>query len=37
MIAGPVIDIGGRGELATLLNSGNDHRLEIGARRINGG
>ena len=33
-IAGPVVHISGGGKLPTLLNAGNDHRVEVGACSI---
>jgi len=34
--AGPVIDLGGGGELTTLFHTGNQHGIEVGAGGING-
>ena len=36
-VAGPVIHLGGGHELAALLEAGDQHRFEVGARRIDGG
>jgi hypothetical protein len=33
----PVIDVGGRRQLTALLNSGDDHRAEVGAGGIDCG
>jgi len=35
-ISGPVVDIGGRHQLATLGDAGDQHRLQVGARCIQG-
>jgi hypothetical protein len=37
MIAGPVVDLGGGGELAAGLETGDQHRVEIGPGGIDGG
>ena len=37
LFARPVIDLGGGGELAALLQAGNEHRLNVGAGRVDGG
>jgi len=36
-VAGPVVDVGRRHQLAALFNAGDHHRVEVGARRIDGG
>jgi hypothetical protein len=36
-IAGPVIHLGGGGQLTAHLQSGDQHRLQIGAGGVNGG
>ena len=36
-VAGPVVDFGGRHQLAALLQAGDHHRLEVGARGVDGG
>ena len=36
-VAGPVVYVGGGRELATLLDTGDQHRIEIGACGIDGG
>ena len=36
-IGRPVIDVGGRGKLPALFQAGDQHRVQVGAGRINGG
>jgi hypothetical protein len=36
-VAGPVVDLGGRHQLAALLQAGDQHRLEVGARGVDAG
>src|SRR5690606_40821644 len=36
-VARPVVDLGGRHQLAALLQPGDDHRLEVGAGGVDGG
>jgi DNA segregation ATPase FtsK/SpoIIIE-like protein len=36
-VAGPVVDFGGGHQLAALLQAGDEHRLEVGARGVDGG
>ena len=35
-VAWPVVDLGGGHQLATLLKPGDQHRLQVGARRVDG-
>ena len=35
-VARPVVDVGRCHELASLFHAGNDDRIEVGARRIDG-
>ena len=37
LFARPVVDLGSGGELAALLQAGNEHRLNVGAGRVDGG
>ena len=36
VVAGPVVDVGGGGELAADFNTGNQGRVQVGARCVNG-
>ncbi len=36
-IGGPVVDVGGGHQLPPLRHAGDQHRFEVGTRRINGG
>ena len=36
-VARPVVDLGGGHQLAALLQAGDEHGLEVGARRVDGG
>jgi hypothetical protein len=36
-VGGPVVDVGGRHQLAALRQAGDQHRLEVGAGGVDGG
>ena len=36
-VGGPVVDVGGRHQLAALRDAGDQHRLQVGARRVDRG